>query len=272
MLTGCGLRPPTRWALIAVSLPIIAIHFAAIIHRRALHPGDFDLSREFGRRFLHGEYLYRGGLHFPYLPSAAMYFSPLAMVPAPIAFVVSYCLAIACLPLIFMMLHAMIRGQSPMLESRGFLIAAAALLLGIHYVIRDLDEYNLARDHSRWNLLDMESARVSWRGLVGTRRRHQGYSRRLHPVFSIEAEVAGGNLYRGSSSLLDHAADASHGTVRLVESSARMDDKRGRIRSRPQPGGRLLLWIGTYPESVPPRGGRALARKDFRFGADGSIG
>lgn len=140
MLTGCELRPRTRWALIAVTLPIIAIHFAAITHRRALHPGDFNVSREFGRRFFGGEYLYRGGLHFPYLPSAAMYFSPLAMMPAPVAFIVSYSLAIACLLLIFRMLHAMIRGQSPALESRGFLIAALALVLGIHYVIRDLDD------------------------------------------------------------------------------------------------------------------------------------
>jgi alpha-1,2-mannosyltransferase len=173
MLTGCGLRPRTRWALIAVSLPIIAIHVAAVIHRRALHPGDFDVSREFGRRFLHAEYLYRGGLHFPYLPSAAMYFSPLAMMPAPIAFVISYCLAIACLPLIFMMLHAMIRGQSPMLESRGFLIAAAALLLGIHYLIRDLDDGGpniillaiiVTGSYCTWNR--RESVGAVWLGLA----------------------------------------------------------------------------------------------------------
>ncbi len=41
---------------------------------------DFDIHREVGRRFLAGEYLYANDLCYAYMPIAAMYFSPLALV------------------------------------------------------------------------------------------------------------------------------------------------------------------------------------------------
>jgi alpha-1,2-mannosyltransferase len=140
VLTAQDSQQRIRRALFALAFVLIAIDLAAVCMRRERHRGDFDVSREFGRRFLAGEYLYRGGLHFPYLPSAAMYFSPLAALPAAVAFVASYCLALVCLWLTFRMLHAMICSRSVRLEPQGLFIAAAAIVLGIHYLIRDLDD------------------------------------------------------------------------------------------------------------------------------------
>jgi len=70
-----------RRLLLLLCLGLVLLHWAVIAQRRSEHPGDFDVSREFGRRFLTGEDLYAGGLHYPYMPSAAMWFSPLAWIP-----------------------------------------------------------------------------------------------------------------------------------------------------------------------------------------------
>ncbi len=119
---------------------IIAIDLTAIAMRRARYSGDFDISMEFGRRFVAGEHLYRGGLHFPYLPAAAMFFAPFAMLPKPLAFALFYCMAIACLWLTMRMLAAMASDVHPNLRERTWPIAAATLILASHYIIRDLDD------------------------------------------------------------------------------------------------------------------------------------
>ncbi len=118
----------------------IAIDLLAIALRRMRNSGDFDISMEFGRRFLTGQQLYQGGLHFPYLPTAAMFFSPFSAMPRPLGFLLFYAMAIAGLWLVMRMLTTMVCGAEPILRDRTGPIAVVTLILASHYIIRDLDD------------------------------------------------------------------------------------------------------------------------------------
>lgn len=141
MLMWLRSRPWARRALVTIAcVLVVAVQWVVIAHRRAIGPGDFDLSREFGRRFLEGQHLYEGGLHYPYMPSAAMYFAPLAMINPSVGIVMRYAVAVGCLWLTFRMLHTMVRGRSKESPPNGFAIAALTLVLASQYIIRDLDD------------------------------------------------------------------------------------------------------------------------------------
>ena len=118
---------------------VLAIQVAVIADRRAKRPSDFDIAREFGRRFLAGENLYQGGLHFPYLPAAAMVHAPLALVGPQVGFAARYFVALAALALTLSMLGRMLPLRFASSEER-FAVAATAVALGLQYVLRDLGE------------------------------------------------------------------------------------------------------------------------------------
>jgi hypothetical protein len=66
MLMWLRSRPWASRAIVTVAcVVVVAVQWVVIAHRRAKAPGDFDVSREFGRRFLEGQHLYEGGLHYP---------------------------------------------------------------------------------------------------------------------------------------------------------------------------------------------------------------
>lgn len=140
MLKHLHSRFRVQHIFIAACVVIVAVQWVVIAQRRATHLGDFDWSREFGRRFLAREYLYAGGLHYPYMPSAAMYFAPLAMINPSVGIVMRYAVAVGCLWLTFRMLHTMVRGRSKESPPNGFAIAALTLVLASQYIIRDLDD------------------------------------------------------------------------------------------------------------------------------------
>ena len=119
---------------------VIVIHAIVISHRRSLHPGDLDVAREFGRRFIARDDLYRNGLQYPYMPAAAMFFAPLAMVPAPIAFIARYAMAIASL---VVTLFLVVRMAARDFAEYGFSAGALTVVLVGHYIIRDLDDAGL---------------------------------------------------------------------------------------------------------------------------------
>jgi alpha-1,2-mannosyltransferase len=128
-----------RWFLAGGAL-VVALHAISIAIRRAGHLGDFDVSREFGRRFLAGEPLYAGGLHYPYMPAAAMWFAPLALAPPWIAFAARYAVALACTWLTFRMLAAMVAPRAIEKPALRITVAGLCLFLSSHYVLRDLDD------------------------------------------------------------------------------------------------------------------------------------
>jgi Raf kinase inhibitor-like YbhB/YbcL family protein len=118
----------------------LAVDLIAVELRRRRYAGDFDISMEFGRRFVSGQHLYQGGLHFPYLPSAAMFFSVFAIMPRPVAFLLFYSTAIICLWLAMRALAGIVTQARPALRQRSGVIAAITLILASHYIIRDLDD------------------------------------------------------------------------------------------------------------------------------------
>jgi hypothetical protein len=139
-------RPtPTRrqWLLIGLAAAAIAIDATTVVLRRMHHGGDFDVSMEFGRRFLSGEFLYRGGMHFPYMPSAAMWFGLFALLPLPIGFALSYSLAIASLALAIWILHQGVFDRAASTLRNSYYVEIATILLASHYIVRDLDDGGL---------------------------------------------------------------------------------------------------------------------------------
>jgi alpha-1,2-mannosyltransferase len=102
--------------------------------------GDFDIARKFGGRFLDGEYLYAHGLNFVYMPSAAMYFSPLAILPTGVTFVTWFGFAILCLWLTLRMWYHMVSQHSATASEQGFVTGLVAVFLASHFIIRDLDD------------------------------------------------------------------------------------------------------------------------------------
>jgi hypothetical protein len=142
MAADCDHKGPAlnrRWYGAGAAL-FIAADLGAAMLRRQRYAGDFDISMEFGRRFAYRQHLYQGGLHFPYLPAAAMFFSPFSMLPRPLAFLLFYLAAIICLALVMRMLAAIVCRSPPALRERTWEIAAVTLVLAAHYIIRDLDD------------------------------------------------------------------------------------------------------------------------------------
>ena len=119
---------------------MIAIQAIVICHRRALHPGDLDVAREFGRRFIARDDIYRNGLQYPYMPAAAMFFAPLAIVPASVAFALRYAIAVASLAGSLSLIHKM---TAPEFAEYGWAASASSVVLAGHYIIRDLDDAGL---------------------------------------------------------------------------------------------------------------------------------
>jgi len=140
MLAWLRLRTHMQRVFFAACFVAVAAQWVVIAHRRATHLGDFDVSREFGRRFLAHEDLYAGGLHYPYMPVAAMYFSPLALIDPTVGLALRYGVALGCLWLTLRLLHAMVRPRSVAVAAHELTIGALSVLLASHYIIRDLDD------------------------------------------------------------------------------------------------------------------------------------
>lgn len=101
---------------------------------------DFDVHREVGRRFLTGEYLYGGGFCYPYLPTAAMYFAPLALVDRGVGLAVRYGVAVISLYVTLLLLARMTRERSALTPGAGIWIGAATVLLAFQFILQDLDD------------------------------------------------------------------------------------------------------------------------------------
>ena len=138
----------------------LVVHGAFIIHRRLQRPGDFDIAREFGRRFAAHEYLYRNNLHFPYLPAAAMVFAPLSFVPASVAFALQYTLALVAFWYTLAFLFKMRVADQPDLAGRGFAVGTAVVILAGQYILHDLGN---AGPHLLLLFLAVLATRLVWR-------------------------------------------------------------------------------------------------------------
>src|SRR5260370_4633175 len=82
--------------MLAVASLGLLDHLTVSVVRVGHKIGDYDINREFGRRFLAGEPLYQGGQCFNYMPISALYWSPLALVPPRAGMALRYLTALAC--------------------------------------------------------------------------------------------------------------------------------------------------------------------------------
>lgn len=140
MLTSILSQPWVQRSLLIACFVAAAVHGYAISFLREFHFRDFDVHREVGRRFLAGEYLYADGLCHPYMPSAALYFAPLALFDREIGFALRYTTAVACLCLTLFLLYRMVRDWLEMAPPEGLWISAVTLLLAFQFILQDLDD------------------------------------------------------------------------------------------------------------------------------------
>jgi uncharacterized membrane protein len=118
----------------------VLVHFVMTVGRVGTKIGDYDVNREFGRRFLAHSDLYEGGQCFNYLPISALYWAPLALVPPRVGMALRYLTALACLGLTFRLLRLMMFPQQPEKNGSTLAVTFVSLLLAIHYLIRDFDD------------------------------------------------------------------------------------------------------------------------------------
>jgi hypothetical protein len=129
-----------RFIILAVCGLGLLAHLTVTIGRVGTKIGDYDVNREFGRRFLNHDYLYEGGQCFNYMPVSALYWSPLALAPPRFGMALRYVTALACLGLILRWLRLMIFPDRRADSSKAWTIIMVSLVLAIHYLIRDFDD------------------------------------------------------------------------------------------------------------------------------------
>jgi alpha-1,2-mannosyltransferase len=133
----------SQWAqrlLLIVGFVAAIVHGYDIAALRAPYFRDFDVHREVGRRFLAGEYLYASGLCHPYMPSAALYFAPLALFDRGIGLALRYTAALICLCLTLFLLYRMVRERSEVTSTESLWIGAVTGLLAFQFILQDLDD------------------------------------------------------------------------------------------------------------------------------------
>jgi hypothetical protein len=144
-LIGGLFERPRPWhrgykVLFAICCLAVLVHLIYAVGRVGSKIGDYDVNREFGRRFLAGEYLYDGGQCFNYMPISALYWSPLALVPPAVGIFLRYLTALACLALIIRMLRMMAYPGERSDSLKSLSVTWVSLFLGLHYLIRDFDD------------------------------------------------------------------------------------------------------------------------------------
>jgi len=82
-----SLHPSLLWQRLFLFSCFIGatVHGSVVAFGRPGRFRDFDFHRDFGAHFLSGEYLYSNAYLYPYMPSAAMFFAPLALLDSELA-------------------------------------------------------------------------------------------------------------------------------------------------------------------------------------------
>ncbi|HEX5551081.1 MAG TPA: glycosyltransferase family 87 protein [Nitrospira sp.] len=117
------------------------IHGFILAFHRSFGFRDFDLHREVGRRFLSGEYLYANDFCYAYMPIAAMYLSPLALMGRDAGLMVRYVLAVGCLVATVVLFYRMtVPSESEGNRRNLYLLGGGSILLVLQFILQDLDD------------------------------------------------------------------------------------------------------------------------------------
>jgi len=124
-----------RWLVIAVGAVVVLVQWISTM----LKPhGDFSRHWEFGRRLVHGEFLYANGLDIPYPPFFAVAYAPLSLLPLqvakPLFFLLGFLALIAILWILDRLSYLAIRSGDRLW------VIAGTLLLTSRFVVRDFDD------------------------------------------------------------------------------------------------------------------------------------
>ena len=127
-------------SLASICLLAALIHGYLLAFHRLFVFRDFDIHREVGRRFLSGEYLYANDLCYAYMPIAAMYFSPLAMMGRNTGLIVRYVFAVGCLVATIVLFYRMTVPAKAQNRKALFLLGGGSILLVSQFILQDLDD------------------------------------------------------------------------------------------------------------------------------------
>ena len=133
-------RPWVQRLILTAAFATVIIHGSVTAFVRHQPFRDFDVQREVGRRFLTGEYLYAQDFCYPYMPIAAMYFSPLALFERETGLALRYTVAAACLWWTLSLLYRMVRERAEASRSQPLLLSVFTVLLAFQFLLQDLDD------------------------------------------------------------------------------------------------------------------------------------
>jgi alpha-1,2-mannosyltransferase len=102
--------------------------------------GDFSRHWEFGRRFVHGEFLYSGGLDIPYLPFFAIAYAPLSLLPLQVAKPIFFLCGFGALVAILWILDRLTDRALAIRSEDRLWVIAGTLLCSSRFILRDFDD------------------------------------------------------------------------------------------------------------------------------------
>ena len=133
-------KPYTREAMLRIV--VIAVGFttalAMWISTMMKARGDFLLHWEFGRRLVHGIFLYTNGMHIPYPPSWAVLFAPFSLFPQRVAMPLFFVVGMLSLIALLRILFILAKEHFALKSDFAFWLTAAVLLITSRFVLRDL--------------------------------------------------------------------------------------------------------------------------------------
>lgn len=140
MLSPYLSHPTCRRVLAILCSLAVITHGMIVVFLRAPHHRDFDLHRLMGSWFLNDQNLYGCGVCYPYMPTAAMYFSLLALVSRSVGFALRYAVAIGCLWLTCWLVHRMVNARFPELARANLFLSIMTVVLAGQFILYDLDD------------------------------------------------------------------------------------------------------------------------------------
>lgn len=167
-----------------------------------------------------------GDFCYAYMPIAAMYFSPLALLERNVGLMFRYGLAVGCLVATVCLFHRMVALPGAQSQKDLYLLGGGAILLVFQFVLQDLDDGG-----PHLILLGILSSAIYsvWRKRECLGSVLFGLSIALKSTPAIflllflETAVEVTCLHDPCHRVLDHDAHAMDGTNELVDASGRVD-------------------------------------------------
>ncbi|MCH7615421.1 MAG: DUF2029 domain-containing protein [Nitrospinae bacterium] len=136
-----SLHPSLLWQRLFLFSCFIGatVHGSVVAFGRPGRFRDFDFHRDFGAHFLSGEYLYSNAYLYPYMPSAAMFFAPLALLDRDLGIFLRYSVAVCALLISLVFLQRMVESRHSK-KINGLIPGILTVVLTLQFILYDLDD------------------------------------------------------------------------------------------------------------------------------------